>query len=66
MYNNLQAAEKENYNPNKEKVQCHQRGGGTSAPKMGTRDNASKSTVMQTLQAGGMKFRKYCFELKEN
>ena len=39
MYNNLQAGEKENDDPNKEKVQCHQRNTKSSAPKRDSKSN---------------------------
>ena len=55
MYNKLYATEKENYNPNKEKGQFHQRKK-IQCTKEVQKANASKSTP----------FRKYCFERKEN
>ena len=60
MYNNLQATETENDDPNKEKGQCNQRKK-PSAPKRSTKANESKDIITQTLQEGGKPFRKRLF-----
>ena len=60
MYNNLQAEEKDNDDPNKDSGQRHQRKK-SSAPKRATKANASKGKIMNTLKAGGTSFRKILF-----